>query len=50
MKVPYRDKEKDRRWHKEAMKRRRAVAKRQVVTPSVTPIEHDIDGAPIYDE
>ena len=32
--MPYKSKTRDRLWHRDAMRRRRSVAKRQVVTPS----------------
>lgn len=50
--MPYQNKEKDRRWHRLAMRKRRAVLKavNRNVTPGVTP-KLDADGnlLPDYD-
>ena len=48
--MPYKDKERDRRWHKAKMRERRAILRldSRVVTPSVTP-KIDADGNPIPD-
>lgn len=64
--MPYKNKEDDRRWHRDTMRARRgklahnAVARAQqadepklssiFVTPAVTPLYVDADGNPVYEE
>lgn len=49
--MPYKDRDKDRHWHKLKMRERRATLKlnSRFVTPPVTP-KIDADGNPILDE
>ena len=46
--MPYKSKDKDREWHRDTMRQRRSVAKRQLVTPKSYTL--DADGQPIYEE
>ena len=48
--MPYKDKVKDREWHRDVMRKRRAKLKLEgsIVTPEVTP-KVDADGNVIYE-
>lgn len=58
--MPYRDRVRDREWHRDYMRQKRSVTPyvRGHVTPDVTPHTHtteshyefDVDGNPIYDD
>jgi len=53
--MPYKDKHKDRLWHRNHMRlKRKSVPKYGVVTPSTStmldPVNHDADGYIIYDD
>ena len=56
--MPYKDKHKDRLWHRNHMRTKRkllkSVPKSDIVTPSTStmldPVNHDADGYIIYDD